>query len=425
MEGRPRVTCSSRSHGSWSSSRWPRRSRSGATAGPCSGRASPVPELKGLGALQQENDRACRRGRAVLDPARDREEITRVHLDRRKALELDPEFTLPAQEQLVLIVVVPRKFALDGGDAHHRVVRHNEVPRLERPLDVGSRVRDRDGAVHDAMLGEPSPRWSRVEVPPRSARPPLSSVDGPAPALGARRPTRLPRHRRGVRWVDRRRGRIDRGDRAGRWRRRGRRGPRDLLVLTGPEPDFRWRELSQDVLEITLKLGVVEWVSLGAIPAAVPHTRPVPILATASKQGLLAEDEQQGPEGLLRVPSAALSTIELAVSSAGLPAVGFYAQVPHYVGGPFASATIGLLEHAGRHLGVELPLDALPDEAMAQRQRLDQAVADSEESKEYVQRLEQMADEQGQPSGEDLVSEIERFLQQGGGEGGSGPRGER
>ena len=207
--------------------------------------------------------------------------------------------------------------------------------------------------------------------------------------------------------------------------KRVRHGPRDLLVLTGPEPDFRWRELSQDVLAIALKLEVVEWVSLGAIPAAVPHTRPVPILATASKQGLLTEDEQQGPEGLLRVPSAALSAIELAVSSAGLPAVGFYAQVPHYVGGPFASATIGLLEHAGRHLGVELPLGVLPDEAMAQRQRLDQAVADSEESREYVQRLEQMADEQGQPSGEDLVSEIERFLQQGGSEGGSGPRGER
>jgi hypothetical protein len=199
--------------------------------------------------------------------------------------------------------------------------------------------------------------------------------------------------------------------------KRARHGKRDLLVLTGPEPDFRWRELAQDVLEIGLKLGVVEWVSLGAIPAAVPHTRPVPILATASKQGLLADDEQQGPEGLLRVPSAALSTIELAVSGAGVPAVGFYAQVPHYVGGPFAAATIGLLEHAGRHLGIELPLGALPDEAMAQRQRLDQAVADSEESRDYVQRLEQMADEQGQPSGEDLVSEIERFLQQDGGGG--------
>jgi hypothetical protein len=206
--------------------------------------------------------------------------------------------------------------------------------------------------------------------------------------------------------------------------KRVRLGGRDLLVLTGPEPDFRWRELARDVLEIALKLGVVEWVSLGSIPAAVPHTRPVPILATASKQGLLAGDEQQGPEGLLRVPSAALSTIELAISGNGVPAVGFYAQVPHYVGGPFAAATISLLEHAGRHLGIDLPVGALPDEAMAQRQRLDEAVAESEESRVYVQRLEQMADEQGQPSGEDLVSEIERFLQQRGG-GGQGPIGDR
>ncbi len=191
-----------------------------------------------------------------------------------------------------------------------------------------------------------------------------------------------------------------------------RHGPRDILVLTGPEPDFRWRELSEDVVDIAMTLGAVEWVSLGAIPAAVPHTRPVPILATASKQGLLADDEQQGPEGLLRVPSAALSTIELAVSGGGIPAVGFYAQVPHYVGGPFASATIALLDHAGRHLGIEPPLGSLPDEAMAQRQRLDEAVAESDESRTYVARLEQMVDEQGEPSGEGLVSEIERFLQQ-------------
>ncbi len=206
--------------------------------------------------------------------------------------------------------------------------------------------------------------------------------------------------------------------------KRVRLGPRDVLVLSGPEPDFRWRELSHDVLDIVGKLGVVEWVSLGAIPAAVPHTRPVPILATASKQGLLADDEQQGPEGLLRVPSAALSTIELAIAVAGIPAVGFFAQVPHYVGGPFAAATIALLKHAGRHLGVEPPLGPLSDEAMAQRQRLDEAVAENDETREYVTRLEQMVDEQGQPSGEDLVSEIERFLQRGG-ESGQGTSGDR
>ena len=199
-------------------------------------------------------------------------------------------------------------------------------------------------------------------------------------------------------------------------------GGRDLLVLTGAEPDFRWRELGQDLQELALRLGVVEWVSLGSIPTAVPHTRPVPILATASREGLLHDDEQQGPAGLLRVPGAALSTVEMAVASAGIPAVGFYAQVPHYIGGPFAAGSIAILEHAGRHLGVELPLGPLPDEAMAQRQRLDAIVQADEDSRSYVERLESVVDNQELPTGDELVSEIERFLQQRG-EGGPGPLG--
>jgi len=192
---------------------------------------------------------------------------------------------------------------------------------------------------------------------------------------------------------------------------RTRLGERDLLVLTGAEPDFRWQELGSDVLELCVRLGVVEWVSLGSIPAAVPHTRPVPILATASRPGLLAADEQQGPEGLLRVPSACLSTIELAVAEGGIATVGFYAQVPHYLQGPYAAATIAMLEHAGRHLGVDVPTRELTEEALAQRERLDAAVAADDDSRAYVARLEQIAGEdQRLPSGDELASEIERFL---------------
>ena len=204
--------------------------------------------------------------------------------------------------------------------------------------------------------------------------------------------------------------------------RRRRIGGRDLLVLTGAEPDFRWRELGADLLELALRLGVVEWVSLGSIPTAVPHTRPVQILATASREGLLHDDEQQGPAGLLRVPAAALSTLEMAVAGAGVPATGFFAQVPHYIGGPFAAASIAILEHAGRHLGVELPLGALPDEAMAQRQRLDKIVEGDDDSRAYVERLESVVDNQELPTGDELVSEIERFLQQRG-DTGPGPLG--
>jgi len=203
---------------------------------------------------------------------------------------------------------------------------------------------------------------------------------------------------------------------------RTRTGDRDLLVLSGAEPDFRWREIGGAVSELARRLGVVEWVSLGSIPAAVPHTLPVPILATASKPGLLHDDEVQGPQGLLRVPSAALSAIELTVTGSGIPAVGFYAQIPHYVGGTFPAATIALLEHAGRHLGVTFPLRELPDEAAATKARIDAAVDGDEESRAYVARLEAAAGDQGLPSGDELASEIERFLRGQAGDPGPGPR---
>jgi hypothetical protein len=187
-------------------------------------------------------------------------------------------------------------------------------------------------------------------------------------------------------------------------------GGRDLLVLHGPEPDFRWRELGEQVMEAAVRLGVVQWVSMGAIPAAVPHTRPVHVFGTASSEGLLHDDVDLGPQGLLRVPAAALSVIEMAVASAGIPTVGFYAQVPHYVGGSFAAGAIALLEQLGRHVGVELPLGDLPEEALSQRQRLDAAVGGDEDAREYLERLESISGEENVPSGDELASEIERFL---------------
>ncbi len=194
--------------------------------------------------------------------------------------------------------------------------------------------------------------------------------------------------------------------------KRARVGRRDLVVLTGPEPDFRWRELGRDVREVASRFGVLEWVSLGAIPAAMPHTRPVQVFGTASQAGLLHDDVEQGPQGLLRVPAATLSVIEMAVAGAGIPTVGFYAQVPHYVGGSFAAATIALLEQVGSHLGVDLPLGELPEEALAQRQRLDTAVGGDDDARQYLERLESIAGEEHVPSGDELASEIERYLKE-------------
>ncbi len=203
-------------------------------------------------------------------------------------------------------------------------------------------------------------------------------------------------------------------------------GGRELLVLVGPEPDYRWRELASDVVELAKRLGVASWASLGAIPAAVPHTRPVPVLATASAPGLLPEGIRQGPDGLLRVPSAALSVFELAVSASGIPAVGFFAQVPHYVNASYPTASIALLTALGQHLGVELPVGPLATRALERRNMLDAAASSDESTKAHVERLEQMADESRLPEGDELIADIERFLREGGGgdddgsEGGSG-----
>jgi hypothetical protein len=196
--------------------------------------------------------------------------------------------------------------------------------------------------------------------------------------------------------------------------RRRQAGGRDLLVLYGAEPDFRWKQLADDLMEFALTHGVVEWVSVGAVPAAVPHTRPVPVFATASDAGLLRHGETQGPDGLLRVPAAALSVVEMGVGGAGIPTTGFYAQVPPYVGGPYAAGTIALVEHIARHLEVEIPLGSLMDEANAQRIGLDAAVQAQEETRDFVTRLEEQQPEDGIPSGDELASEIERYLRDAG-----------
>ena len=194
----------------------------------------------------------------------------------------------------------------------------------------------------------------------------------------------------------------------------------DVLVLTGAEPDYRWHELSTDIVALAQKFGVAEWISLGAIPAAVPHTRPVPILGTESRAGLLKGGTLPGPEGILRVPAAAISIFDIAVAKAGIPAVGYFAQIPHYVSGPYPEASMELLRALGKHLDVALDMARLPEEARLMRIRLDAAAAREETTKTYVERLELLVDEARLPSGDDLISEIERFLRDGGNQGGSG-----
>lgn len=194
--------------------------------------------------------------------------------------------------------------------------------------------------------------------------------------------------------------------------RHARHGGRDILVFAGAEPDLNWRALAAEVTGLVRQLGVSQWISLGAVPAAIPHTRPVPIMATASQDGLLHGDEIRGPAGLLRVPAAALSIIELAVTASGVPAVGFFAQVPPYTASGWAPAGVALVERLGRHLGIEIDLTEMAENAARERARYDAATAADPETREMVERLEAMAGAQEQhvPTGDELAREIERFL---------------
>jgi proteasome assembly chaperone (PAC2) family protein len=189
-------------------------------------------------------------------------------------------------------------------------------------------------------------------------------------------------------------------------------GGRDLLVLTGQEPDLGWRAFAAATLEIALTLGVLSSVSLGAIPAAVPHTRPTPVLSTASRRELL-QDGDRLPEGLLRVPGSAVNLIEFTLGSQGIPSVGFWAQVPHYISAPYPPAAIALTERVARHLGVAIGIDPLVEAARIQREQLDAIVAQQPETQAHIERLEQiLPDIENVPSGESIASEIERFLRE-------------
>ncbi|MCU0482956.1 MAG: PAC2 family protein [Chloroflexi bacterium] len=192
---------------------------------------------------------------------------------------------------------------------------------------------------------------------------------------------------------------------------------RDVLVLAGPEPDYRWRELAAAIVELARRLEVGTWLSLGAIPAAVPHTRPVTVFGTQSGPGLLRGGVKPGPAGVLTVPAAVLSVLDFAVARADIPAVGYFAQVPHYVSGAYPAAAVELLRLVGEHLDEDLVPGELREEAGELRIRLDAAAAANDTTRQYVERLEGMVDESRLPAGDDLIADIERFLRERGGSG--------
>ena len=189
----------------------------------------------------------------------------------------------------------------------------------------------------------------------------------------------------------------------------------DLLLLLGNEPDHAWLAFSSQVVDLALDLGTRLVIGFGAYPAPAPHTRPPLLAASASDDALAA--------GLLRssveVPTGVQGMIERRAARAGLPALGLWVQVPHYVAAmPYPAASLALLQGANAAAGLALPLADLEARAADNRARLDELIAQNPEHVAMVTQLEAQVDEVATnqalsaTSGDELAAELERFLRE-------------
>jgi proteasome assembly chaperone (PAC2) family protein len=191
---------------------------------------------------------------------------------------------------------------------------------------------------------------------------------------------------------------------------------RDLVVLSGTEPSLRWRGFSDLVVGAAERLGVEMVITLGALIADVPHTRPVPITGLATDRDLverlgLSRSKYEGPTGIVGV-------IHDACRKRGLTSASLGAAVPHYVAAvPNPKAALALLRRLEGMTGVAIEASELEEAAERFDEQIDRAVAANPEIEELVQRLEQEQAESVDlsddvPSGEALASEFQRFLRQ-------------
>jgi hypothetical protein len=196
-----------------------------------------------------------------------------------------------------------------------------------------------------------------------------------------------------------------------------------FLVLSGPEPDVRWEAFTAAVRMLVADLGVRLTVGMNAIPMAVPHTRPLGIIAHASRPEMVAGHDRW--VGTVQVPSTAGHLIEFRLGQAGLDAAGFAVAVPHYLAeAEYAPAALSLLGCVADLSGLSFRTDELEVAAETVRAHVDETVAGSDEVRTVVEALERQYDaflagagrsllaEMGGslPTAEELGDELERYL---------------
>jgi proteasome assembly chaperone (PAC2) family protein len=191
---------------------------------------------------------------------------------------------------------------------------------------------------------------------------------------------------------------------------------RDIVLVRGIEPNMRWRAFCAEIVDLAQELGVETTVMLGALLADTPHTRPVPVTGAAyssesAARYNLAESRYEGPTGITGV-------LQDLFVQAGLPAVSFWAAVPHYVSTPpNPKATVALLTRVEEVLDIEVPLGTLPEQAEEWERAVTEMTEDDEEIADYVRGLEERGDAEvdtdevmAKIDGDALAAEFERYL---------------
>jgi proteasome assembly chaperone (PAC2) family protein len=204
------------------------------------------------------------------------------------------------------------------------------------------------------------------------------------------------------------------------------RAPRDLILMGGSEPSFRWRTFSQLVVELAEALGTQLVVTLGALLADVPHTRPVSVTGLTSDPALvarlgLAPSSYEGPTGIVGI-------LHAACQHAGLPSASLWAAVPHYIAAtPNPKAALALVRKLEGLVGVAVDGSELESSAADYERQVNVAVQSDPDVQAFVERLEQAASTEADempttlPSGDSIARDLQRFLRQRGPAEGPGP----
>jgi predicted ATP-grasp superfamily ATP-dependent carboligase len=203
---------------------------------------------------------------------------------------------------------------------------------------------------------------------------------------------------------------------------------RPFLLLSGPEPDHEWNLFTEAVLAISARLGTGPAISFLGIPAGMPHTRPLGVIAHATREDLMAGHPRL--RSRIQVPGSAAALLELRFGEAGRDALGFAVQVPHYLAqAVYPPAALALLGSVTTSTGLELPDAELREAAERTNEAIERQVEESAEVAELVRALEQqydtaaqtqeagsdpaaglLAEGESMPTADELAAQFERFL---------------